>query len=124
MDLTVKDIKVFVPALNFLESLRFYEALGWQINFRADNDDIAELELAGQRFYFQNFYNKDWADNYMLHITGEDAEALEEHATAVIEKGNFKNTRIGEPKEHSYGALVTPIRDPSGVLLHFAQFLN
>lgn len=116
------DVKVFVPAKNFQESLQFYEALGWKINFRAEKDDLAELELANNRIYLQNYYNKHWANNFMLHITVDDARAWWKHASTVIEAGNYKYARLNEPKEQSYGALVTHVWDPSGVLLHFAQF--
>ncbi|MEM7112407.1 MAG: VOC family protein [Chloroflexota bacterium] len=121
---TVNDIKVFVPAKDFDESLRFYTALGWQQNWLADDYSLAVLELADHRFYLQNYYNKDWADNFMLHITVADANAWWEHAAAVIAAGGFKNARFRQPKEETYGALVTYVWDPSGVLLHFAQFLE
>ena len=92
MSLLATDVKVFVPAKNFQDSLQFYTALGWKINFRAENDDIAELELADCRFYLQNYYNKAWANNFMLHITVQDAQAWHDHAAKVIEQGNG-NTR-------------------------------
>ena len=38
-----KDIKVFGPAMNFSDSVKFYEALGWSINWRANDDGLAEL---------------------------------------------------------------------------------
>ena len=52
------DVKVFVPAINFRQSLEFYKAMGWNINWRADDDSLAELELADCRFYLQNYYNE------------------------------------------------------------------
>ena len=45
------DVKTFVPAMNFGESLKFYKALGWQVIFKADDGGLAELELADCRFY-------------------------------------------------------------------------
>ncbi len=119
-----KDIKVFVPAMNFSESLEFYKALGWQVNFQAEDDSLAELELANCRFYLQNYYNKDWANNFMMLIKVDDAKAWWEHASKVIEAGNYKYARLKEPKEQSYGALVTFVWDPSGVLLHFAEYYS
>ncbi|MEZ4630613.1 MAG: hypothetical protein R2880_07895 [Deinococcales bacterium] len=119
-----RDIKVFVPAMNFLESLEFYKALGWQVNFQAEDNGLAELELANQRFYLQNYYHKDWANNFMLHITVDDAKAWWQHASKVIKAGNWKHARLQEPKEQAYGALVTFVWDPSGVLLHFAEYLS
>ncbi len=122
MNLNASDVKTFVPAKKFEESLAFYQAMGWQANFVSENGDLAELELGDSRFYLQNYYNKDWANNFMLHITVEDAQAWRDHAASVIEAGNWKYARLRGPKEQDYGALVTWVWDPSGVLLHFAQF--
>ena len=116
------DIKVFVPAMNFIQSLGFYEAMGWSINWRAEDNSLAELELAGRRLYLQNYYNEDWANNFMMHITVDDARAWWEHASRVVEEGAYASARVREPQEQSYGAIVTFVWDPSGVLLHFAQY--
>ena len=116
------DVKVFVPARNFRHSLGFYTAMGWSVNWRADYDSLAEMELAGNRLYLQNFYYEDWANNFMMHITVDDARAWWEHAFRVIEGGGYQPARVREPEEQSYGALVTFVWDPSGVLLLFAQY--
>ena len=47
---TASDVKVFVPAMDFGQSLRFCEAMGWSVNWRAKDDSLAELELANCRF--------------------------------------------------------------------------
>ena len=122
--LTANDVKIFAPAMNFSESLAFYKALGWQVNWLADDNSLAELELANCRFYLQNYYNKEWANNFMMHITVQDAKAWWQLASKVIKEGKYKFARLKEPKEESYGALVTYVWDPSGILLHFAEFLN
>jgi predicted lactoylglutathione lyase len=122
--LTAKDVKVFVPALNFAQSLEFYTSLGWKLNWKEEDDTLAELELAEQRFYLQNYYNKDWANNFMMHILVEDAQAWWQHASKVIAEGNHLHARLNKPKIETYGALVTHVWDPSGVLLHFAQMLE
>ena len=124
MNLTVDDVKIFVPAKNFEESLNFYKEMGWGVNWVADQQDLAILELAGQRFYLQNYYNKDWANNFMMFITVEDPHAWYEHAQQVIAKGNYKYARLREPQTTDFNALVTYVWDPSGVLLHFAKFLD
>ena len=124
MNLAAKDVKVFVPTMNFQESLDFYTALGWTMKWRADDGSMAELELANCRFYLQVYYNRDWANNFMIYIAVADARAWWEHASKVIANGNYKYARLNEPKEESYGALVTYVWDPAGVLLHFAQDLT
>ena len=121
---TASDVKVFVPAMDFGQSIGFYDAMGWKINWRADDDGLAELELANCRFYLQNYYNEDWANNFMMHITVDDARARWQHASSVIAKGGYQYARLREPSEQSYGAIVTFVWDPSGVLLHFAQYHN
>ena len=124
MNLNASDVKTFVPAKNFAESFEFYTQLGWESKFRAEDDGIAILELADSRFYLQNYYQREWANNFMLHITVEDAHAWYQHASAVIKAGNWEYARLREPSMQDYGALVTFVWDPSGVLLHFAQFVN
>jgi hypothetical protein len=39
----------------------------------------------------------------------------------VKEEGGFGDVRIRAPQREAYGALVTHVIDPAGVLLHFAQ---
>ena len=121
---TASDVKIFVPAMDSSQSIGFYDAMGWAVNWRAEDDSLAELELANCRFYLQNYYNEEWANNFMLHITVDDARAWWQHASGVIENGGYQNARLGEPSEQPYGALVTFVWDPSGVLLHFAQYHN
>ena len=124
MNLTATDVKPFVPAKNFVESFDFYTKLGWDPKFRAEDDGIAVLEMGDSRFYLQNYYQEQWANNFMLHIAVEDAQAWYEHASKVIESGNWEYARLREPAMQDYGALVTFVWDPSGVLLHFAQFVD
>lgn len=103
-------------------SKQFYAALGWRIKWADDN--LALLENAGQRFYLQRYYVKDWAENSMLHIIVEDARACFVHVKELADSGRFPGVRVSEPKQESYGALVTYVWDPAGVLLHLAQWTN
>lgn len=121
-NLNSSDIKTFIVSKNFNESLDFYVALGWTLNF--DTGDIAELELSGCRFYLQKYYQRKWCDNSMLHITVEDAQAWFEHVSAVLGVRSYGAARVQSPKEQSYNSLVTFVWDPSGVLLHFSQPLG
>ena len=115
------DVKAFVPARDFDTSLDFYRALGWTLNWR-DDSGLAELELANVRFYLQDYYQKDWAENFMLYIPVTDARAWWDFAREVIDSDpRFGESRVSAPKEEPYGALVTYLWDPSGVLLHLAE---
>ena len=90
------DIKVFVPAKDFRQSMQFYEAMGWKVNWRAEDDTLGELELAGNRVYLQNYYNEDWANNFMMHITVDDARGWWQHASRVIQEGGYEYARVRE----------------------------
>ncbi|MEM9530460.1 MAG: VOC family protein [Pseudomonadota bacterium] len=116
---TARDVAIFVPARDFALSLRFYRELGWKENWR--NGGLAQLELAGQRFLLQDYYARKWADNFMMYITVDDAEAWFHHAIKLVEGGEFDDARATPPKREPHGATVTHVWDPCGVLLHFAQ---
>ncbi|MEM1248524.1 MAG: hypothetical protein AAGA81_22840 [Acidobacteriota bacterium] len=119
MTLDAHDVRIFVPAQNFELSRRFYARLGWVENWC--NGGLAELELAGQRLFLQDFYVKDWADNFMIHVTVEDVDACYAQAREVVAEGEFEPARSQAPKDEPYGARVAYVWDPSGVLIHFAQ---
>ena len=58
----------------------------------------------------------------MMHITVDDARGWWERVSRVIEEGGYGSARVREPEEHSYGALVTFVWDPCGVLLDFGEY--
>lgn len=120
--LAIRDVKVFVPAKNFALSLDFYQEAGWTLNFAQEN--IAELELGNHRFFLQNYYQRAWANNFMLFINVADANAWYAHMQAIVANQGYKPARVKAPEIQDYGDLVTFAWDPSGVLLHFAEAQN
>lgn len=123
MDLTIKHIRVFVPAKDFRQSLHFYTSLGWALKWQANDNNLAQLELAGNQMLLQDFYVEAWAHNFVFNIAVEDATAWYEHIKRVLEADDFGDARVQAPKKEPYGALATHAWDPSGVLLSFMQFL-
>jgi len=119
-DLNISDIRSFLPAKDFEVSKAFYVALGFHIAWSDDN--MALLESANQRFYLQRYYVKEWADNSMLHISVADAASCHRQIAALLAEGKFPGARVSAPKQEDYGALVAYVWDPSGVLLHLAQW--
>ena len=113
------DVKIFIPSQDFDLSLQFYAQLGWKVNWREGG--LAEIELAGIRNYVQDFYAKDWAENFMIYIVVDDASAWHDHIAKVLETGSFPTAGVKPPEEQPYGAIVTFAYDPCGVLLHFAE---
>lgn len=119
-DLTVNDLKTFVGTRDYAKSRAFYAALGCTVNF--DDGSLAELQLGDHRFYLQNYYQKDWCENSMLFVAVASAADWHDHVAQVIASGDFEGTRVAPPKQEDYGALVTYVWDPAGVLLHLAEW--
>ncbi|MEO6688913.1 MAG: glyoxalase [Dokdonella sp.] len=119
--LKVSDLRSFIPARDFALCKRFYAALGWHTADVADG--LALVRVADeQHFYIQNYYIKDVAENCMLHLTVDDAQAWYRHVSAVLGSDAFEGARVQPPKRQPYGAIVTFVHDPSGVLLHLCQW--
>lgn len=121
-DLKIRDVRPFVPAKDGALSRAFYTALGWSIEWADDN--LALMQVADQRFYLQNYYTKAFAEQFVLHLTVDDAQACYAHVSALVESGQFPGVQVQSPRYEPYGALVTYAHDPSGVLIHFAQWTN
>lgn len=114
------DLRPFLPARDFACSLAFYQALGCRLEW--SGEDLALFELGGSRFYLQRYYVEAWADNCMLLIGVQDAADCFAHVSALVASGRFPGARVAAPKQESWGAQVTYVWDPSGVLLHLAQW--
>lgn len=120
MTLKIKDLRVFVPTKDFEESIRFYKAIGFKENWRQE-EGLAEMQNGRHRIWLQNYYVKEWAENFMISIQVADAAEWWRHINALIVNNEFDNISLKPPKEEPWGATITYCWDPSGVLLHFSQ---
>lgn len=118
--LTLLDQKVFVPSKDFELSLSFYQALGWTLNWRHEGG-LAELELGNHRFFLQKYYQKDWAENFMIYLNVSDVEAWYTHIQSVLTNGTYPGARVKPPALQDHGDIVCYVWDPCGVLLHVAE---
>lgn len=116
MQRTIKDLLIYTPAKNFEESKRFYTALGFELT--PGWGGAADFRLGGSAFRLQNYYVKDWAENFMMKFDVDDLNGWFEFAKDVIENGNFDGVKISEP-EMAGDSPIFHIWDPSGVLLIF-----
>jgi hypothetical protein len=116
--LGIRDLKVYMPAKDFEQSKRFYTALGFKMS--EGWGGTADFELNGNSFRLQNYYVKDWANNFMVVIGVDDVEAWHQHVRRIFESGDFDNVRIKRPEKID-DSMVLHVIDPSGVLLVFVQ---
>ena len=61
--------------------------MGWKLTF--DSDHIRLLELGRHSFYLQNYYQKDWCENNMLHIGVESVDKWFDFVKEVFAENTF-----------------------------------
>jgi uncharacterized glyoxalase superfamily protein PhnB len=115
----VLNLMAFVPAEDFELSKRFYLELGFHENW--GDDQACELELQGYRFLLQNFYVKDHAGNFMMHLMVEDADKWWEHIQNIGLEARYALSPVKPPELQPWGLRVLYLSDPSGVLWHIAD---
>jgi catechol 2,3-dioxygenase-like lactoylglutathione lyase family enzyme len=112
------EIKAFVPARDFALSQRFYEDLGFTI--ASSGDGIAYIHHGNASFLLQDFYNKEHAGNFMMHLLVEDVDAWWEHARARDLAGKY-GVQVEPPEQRPWGMRDFVLVDPTGVLWRIAQ---
>lgn len=118
-DLSVVHVRPFIPTMDLGTSRDFYLALGWVELWR--DDSLVLLSLGGSQIMLQDRYVKEWAENSMLTVEVISADDWYSCVAAVLAAGAYGEARVAAPKDEGW-ARVTYVWDPSGVLLHFAQF--
>jgi hypothetical protein len=115
---TITELVVYTPAEDFELSQRFYAALGFTLT--EGWGGTMDCTLGGAKFRLQDYYVKDWAENFMMKFDVPDVQAWYDFAKKVIDEGDFGHARIAEP-EMIGDTAVMHIWDPCGVLLIFIQ---
>jgi uncharacterized glyoxalase superfamily protein PhnB len=125
---SVVTMRPFVPARDFGQSQRFYEALGFGVTPLGDK--IAHVQLGsvqpGSRrgafsFLLQDAYVKEWAENFMMHLLVDDLDRWWQHIDSLSLDGRFGVGAPRPPKPEPWGLRVAYVWDPAGVLWHFAS---
>ena len=109
-------IHTFVPAKDFERSADYYRALGFDVN---SDGDVRMCSLGGFGFLLQDFYVKAWADNFMMAMHVDDAQAWIDKAQGLTV--DFPETKTQDAKLEDFGLIVSHIWDPTGVLWHITQ---
>ncbi len=116
---SVKELLVYTPAEDFEVSKKFYAALGFTLTDGWGG--TMDCRLGGAVFRLQNYFVKDWAENFMMKFDVDDVDAWHEHAKKVIHEGEFGNARYDKPETVGGDTKIFHIWDPCGVLLIFIQ---
>lgn len=108
----------FMPAKDFDLSKRFYEALGFE---KVLDSEVAIFNAGSGGFILQRYYQKDWAENFMMQLMVDDLDAWWAHISTLDLPGRFGVAPPRPPALQSWGLRVAYLFDPCGVLWHVAQ---
>ena len=119
MKLEIKSIRSFVGAKDFDTSRSFYRDLG--LEEKPITEDLSLFQQDEFGFYLQRYYVEDWVNNTVLFIVVSDIKKCFEQIKQLEPDKKYPGVKIKPIKKDTWGEECFII-DPSGVLLHFAQF--
>jgi len=108
----------FVPAKDFEQSKRFYEALGFE---KLLDGEVAIFRIGSGGFILQRYFQKEWAENFMMQLMVDDLDAWWSHIERLDLPGRFGIPAPKAPALQPWGLRVAYVVDPTGVLWHVAQ---
>jgi hypothetical protein len=108
----------FLPSRDFELSKRFYEALGFT---KLLDGEVAIFSTGASSFILQRFYQKEWAENFMMQLMVDDLDAWWSHIEGLDLPARFGVKPPRPPALQPWGLRVAYLVDPSGVLWHVAQ---
>jgi len=104
LSLRLIELKPFVPARDFALSRRFYGELGF--TERSEGGGIAYFLHDEASFLLQDFYNKELAENLMLHLLVADVDAWHARVASAGLAQRY-GVKVSEIAQHSPGACAT-----------------
>ena len=108
----------FLPARDFELSKGFYEALGFTKQF---DGEVAIFAIGATSFILQNYFQEDWAANFMMQLMVDDLDSWWSHIQSLDLPGRFGVPAPKAPALQPWGLRISYVVDPSGVLWHIAQ---
>lgn len=112
------ELKAFVPAKDFELSKQFYQDIGFTL--ASDTDGIAYFHHDNVSFLLQNFYRKELAENFMMHLLVENVDAWWEKIQEG-KVGEKYGVKVLPPEQRPWRMRDFVLIDPSGVLWRIAE---
>lgn len=111
-------VRPFVPAMDFDLSKRFYEALGFE---KVLDGEVAIFNSGSGGFILQRYYQKDWAENFVVQLMVDDLDEWLAHVVALDLPAKFGVQPPKPPAMQPWGLRTAYVYDPCGVLWHVAE---
>lgn len=118
LNLSVTEIKAFVPAKDFALSKQFYIDLGFTM--ASEGGGVAYFHVEHASFLLQNFCADGFAENFMMHLLVADVDAwwAKVQQSEVVSKYAVKLWPIELQPWKMRDFCIT---DPSGVVWRIGQ---
>jgi catechol 2,3-dioxygenase-like lactoylglutathione lyase family enzyme len=113
MNLETIEMKAFVPARDLAASVAFYEALGFEVSM--ESDDLAYVQYGRTAFLLSQFYLREHAENFVMHLLVENADDWHRNVEASGVVDRF-SVRLSPPDDRPWGIRDFTLIDPTGVL--------
>ena len=120
-ELKMVEIKAFVPARDFNLSKQFYQDLGFEMAWSSAN--MAYLHHGDCAFLLQDYYVKEHADHFMMHIIVTDVDVWWRHLDAKGIAAKY-SVDMGPPEDRPWGLRDFTLIDPTGVLWRIGQDIS
>jgi uncharacterized glyoxalase superfamily protein PhnB len=117
-NLATVEVKAFVPARDFDLSKQFYQDLGFDMAW--SSDALAYFCHGDSSFLLQNFYVKEHAENFMMHLLVEDVDAWWQRVQAQGLASKY-GVRAEPPEDRPWGLRDFVLVDPTSVLWRIGQ---
>ena len=108
----------FLPARDFELAKDFYQTLGFE---KLLDGDVAIFKAGASSFILQRYYQKEWAENFMMQLMVDDLDTWWAYIQSLDLPGKFKVKAPRAPALQPWGLRVAFLFDPSGVLWHVAE---
>lgn len=118
MDLSVTEIKAFVPARDFELSKRFYRDLGFTM--ASEGGGVAYFHFEHASFLLQDYCADGQAEQCMMHLLVKDVDAWRQHVADSGVAARY-GVRLTEIESQPWRMRDFCLFDPSGVLWRIGQ---
>jgi uncharacterized glyoxalase superfamily protein PhnB len=108
---TIRATRPMVAAKDFAVSQAFYRDVGFV--GRPLNDTLVEMSLGSCSFILQDYYQREWAENSVLHLYVSDLAPWWARIEPVATR---HSVRFRAPHRSDWGATIADLIDPAGVL--------
>lgn len=111
-------VRPFVPAMDPDLSKRFWEALGFE---KVLDGEVAIFNAGSGGFILQRYYQKDWAENFVVQLMVDDLDEWWAHIVGLDLPAKFGVQPPKPPAMQPWGLRTAYVYDPCGVLWHVAE---